>query len=540
MRLRLALSLAMAAAGATLLALAATDLNAARGGGTFRVALTRAEFESAIDPALANEVQTVEVLATTCAFLMGRPDRQPPAGYRTVPEVAAGYPTVSRDGRTYTFAIRKGFRFADGRPLTARNYQAAINRLLDPTLSSPGAKFAAEIVGAQEVLEGRARTASGIAVRGGRLTIRLKQAVPDFITRLTMTFFCPVPLGLPHDAEGLGAPFSGAGPYTIASWERGRELLLVRNRFYGGERPQHVARIQVRGEDDVAAVITKVARGEADAVLNIIPVVGRDQLIRRYGVNRSRYFIKPTLGLWFLALNTERPLFRGNARLRRAVSLAIDRRAYLQALPTGAGNATDQLVPPTMPGFRNAHIYPLKTPDLGQARTLARGRTRSGKAVMYTLDSPPAIAAAETVRASLAQIGLDVEITPLAIRPLFARITARGEPFDIALTGWGADYPDPYSFLLLLDGRTIRDRNNLNTSYFNSARFNRQLDRANGLTGDARLRALAELEIRVLRDDAPVVALYNINANVFLSKRAGCLLFNGRGNALNLGAVCLR
>jgi peptide/nickel transport system substrate-binding protein len=540
-RVRLALNGVVLAAGVVLLALAAAEVNAARDGGTFRVALSHAEFESAIDPALAYQSNTWEFLAATCAFLMGRPDRQPPSGYRTVPEVAAGYPTVSGDGRVYTFTIRKGFRFADGAPLTARNYLAAINRLLDPVLESPGAQYADEIVGARDVLEGRARTASGITVRGDRLTIRLMQVVPDFIARLTMPFFCPVPLGLPRDPEGLDAPFSGAGPYTIASWERGRELLLVRNRFYGGERPQHVERIQIRGEDDVAAVVASVQRGEADAVLNVLPTAGRrDELIRRYGVNKSRYFIRPTLGMWYLALNTERPLFQRNARLRRAVSLAVDRRAYLQALPRGTGNATDQLVPPAMPGFRNAHVYPLKAPDLAQARALARGNTRSGKAVMYTLDTPPAITASATVRAGLAQIGLDVEIKPLAIRSLYAQISTRGAPFDIALGGWSADYPDPYSFLLLLDGRTIRDRGNLNLSYYNSARFNRQLDRANRLTGDARLRALAELEIRVLRDDAPVVALYNINANVFVSERAGCLLFNGRGDALNLGAVCLK
>ena len=543
-RFRLALSAAMLAAGAALLSLAAAEVKAAQRDGTFRVAVAGVAFPAAIDPALSYDLTGWDVLATTCAFLMGRPDKQPPAGYRTVPEVAAGYPTVSRDGRTYTFTIRKGFRFADGKPLTARNYQAAINRLLDPALESPGAQYAAEIVGARDVLEDRARTAAGATARGNRLAIRLTRPVPDFTTRLTMPFFCPVPLGLPHDPEGLSAPFSGAGPYTITSWERGQELVAVRNRYYGGERPQHVARLQVRAERDFPTLIARVERGEVDmtppSLFAFTTARQREELIRKYGVNRSRYFIKPSLAIMYLALNTERPLFKANARLRQAVSLAVDRRAYLQALPPRVGNATDQLVPPTMPGFRNAHIYPLKRRDLARARALAGGRTRGGKAVLYTLDVPGHVAAAPTIRAGLAQIGLEVEIKPMPGGQLGARTGTRGEPFDLALIGWGADYPDPYSFLLVLDGRTIQERGNLNVSYYKSARFNRQLDRANQLTGDARLRALAELEIRVLRDDAPVVPLFHPNDHVFVSERAGCLLFNGRAGTLNLGAVCLK
>ena len=271
-----------------------------------------------------------------------------------------------------------------------------------------------------------------------------------------------------------------------------------------------------------------------------IPIGSRDELIRKYGVNRSQYFVARAPTTWFLALNNERPLFRNNVRLRQAVGFAVDRAALLRIYAPRYGNATDQLLPTTMPGFRNAHIYPLKQPDVARARALARGRTRGGKAVLYTFDTPQQRVLGEVIRANLRQIGIDVELKQFGFGVLFRRLGTRGEPFDMALEGWGADYVDPSNFLQLLDGRSIRARENVNISYFNSSSYNRALDRAERLQGEARLRALGELDVRVVTDEAPIVPLYNTNEHVFVSKRVGCLVFNRFSGQLNLGTVCLK
>ena len=124
---------------------------------------------------------------------------------RLVPEAAAATPRVSRDGRTYTFTIRRGLRFNTGEAVTARTFVATINR----NLRSRGEVTLplGDIVGAEEVREGKAEQASGLRANGNRLMITLVEPAPDFQFRSTLAGFCAVPVGLPVDPEGVGAPF---------------------------------------------------------------------------------------------------------------------------------------------------------------------------------------------------------------------------------------------------------------------------------------------------------------------------------------------
>ena len=344
----------------------------ARTGGTLRIGVVGVQ---SLDPAISYEIGGSQVLSATCAHLMTYPDKPLPEGLRVVPEVAAAYPRVSRGGRQFTFTLRRGFRFSNGRPVTAAAFARAINRLLTPAVESPGAQYAREIVGADAVMAGRARSASGVVARGYRLIVRFTKPVPDFPARTTMHFFCAVPPNLPADPEGLGV-IPAAGPYRVTSFIRGRRVTLNRNRFYRGRRPHHVDRIVV----DLSAsgpgeLVDRVASGRLDSVW--VPATSYFErfatLKRRYGINRSRFFVKPGLFLRGFALNTSRPLFRNNAPLRRAVNYAVDRSALLRERGTGAGTLTDQYLPPSLPGAPKQHVYPLRGPNLRRARALASG-----------------------------------------------------------------------------------------------------------------------------------------------------------------------
>ena len=94
---------------------------------------------------------------------------------------------------------------------------------------------------------------------------------------------------------------------------------------------------------------------------------------------------------------------------------------------------------------------------------------------------------------NLKAIGIDVEVRQFARAIQFSKEGTKGEPFDIAFEGWQADYPDPYDFLnVLLDGRTIKDANNVNFSYLNDPAVNAKLDAAAATTGSDRARDLRE------------------------------------------------
>ena len=109
-------------------------------------------------------------------------------------------------------------------------------------------------------------------------------------------------------------------------------------------------------------------------------------------------------------LNTSRPLFKNNPKLRQAVNFAVDRRELTRELGAYVGEATDQYLLPVMPGFRDERIYPLKGPNLKKAKQLAKGHTRSGKVVLYTPNFPLPLATAQIVKRNLEAIGLKVEI----------------------------------------------------------------------------------------------------------------------------------
>jgi peptide/nickel transport system substrate-binding protein len=176
-----------------------------------------------------------------------------------------------------------------------------------------------------------------------------------------------------------------------------------------------------------------------------------------------------------------------------------------------------------VPGSKAKSIYPLNGPDLKKAKELA-GNIHA-KAVMYTCDQSPCPETAAIVQENLKQIGIDVEVKQFARAVQFSKEGTKGEPFDIAFEGWQADYPDPYDFLnVLLDGRTIRDANNVDFSYLNDPTVNKQLDEAAATTGSDRVAAYSKLNEELVKNVSPLVAWGVDNDRDFFSSQMGCIL----------------
>jgi ABC-type transport system substrate-binding protein len=510
-----------------------------RDGGTLRIAVTT--FDS-VDPALAGF--TWADLAT-CALLVRYPDKPPLEGDRVVPEVAAGYPRISRNGRTYTFRIRRGFRFSTGAPVTAANFAYAFDRVLSPKLQSTGADFIDDIVGAKAVRDGKTKHTVGVKVRGNTLSITLTRPVGDFLARFTSPWFCPVPTGLPIVPEGVDVPPPGSGPYYIAKWTRDRELVLKRNRFYRGGRPHHVAQFVATIGDDPDTITREIDGNQIDWGCGFnfgcadVPTEAAGDLGRKYGVNRSRFFLRPEDTIFYLALNTRRPLFRNNPVLRRAVNFVLDRPALVHARGMYWGTPSDGYLPLGMPGAPAGHVYPVKRPNLTKARALARGHTRGGTAVLYASDTDFQTTQARIVQRNLKRIGIRVTIKQFPFTVLNEKVSTRGEPFDIVFQGWNGLWVDPFWFInMLLDGRTITKSDNFNVSYFNVPRYNRLMARAARLSGSSRYSAYGRLALILARDAAPLAVWGNRNTRLFVSKRVGCTVLNGYAQ-LDLAAVCL-
>jgi peptide/nickel transport system substrate-binding protein len=529
---------------ATLLAVATVaaltsgaDGRSLKEGGTFRVGMAAGALDS-IDAALQHVPGGAVIDQATCASLMRTPDQSYAQGAGVVPELAAGPPFISRDGKTYVFAIRRGLRFSTGASVTAADVAHTINRVLNKDFNSGIASALSDIVGAQKVLDGSATVASGIVARGLKLTIKLTRPVGDFTTRTT--YLCVVPRALPADPEGAKPPIPTAAPYYVAEYVPNDHVVLLRNRYYRGTRPHHVDRFDIDLNGDGATFIDRADRGELDYAWapNSDYAARAPDLVKKYGVNKSRFFTAPGTFLRMFVLNTSRPLFTDNISLRQAVNFAVDRHALLRERGVLAGRLTDQYLWPGILGFKDEKIYPLKAPNLKEARALARGHTRSGKAVAYVPSTPLGSAQGQILAFDLKKIGIAVEVKAFPPPLLFEKLATVGEPFDIGWIGWATGDRDPGGFLSnLFDGRLIGRPGSNNWSYFDSPRYNRLFDRAAKLTGAARYRTYGQLDADISRNAAPGIPFAYDNTMNLVSQRAGCVVLNPY---LDLAAACLK
>lgn len=520
---------------------------------TARVASTKGARDTAVflsprdtgptDPALGMDPQ---IWAATCALLYNYPDRPFPVGSRLQPEIAKGPPIISSDGKTYTFTLRSGFAFSppSNEPVAASAFKRALERALDRRTGSYGRYLLGDIVGAKAMSSGRTRRLAGVTADGMTLVIRLTRPVPNFAARLGSPIFCAVPPDTPVTPDGVDE-LPSAGPYYVASHVPGRSLVLRRNPNYKGQRPHRLAAIEYTIGTSVEHAVREVEAGRADYV-ELYPVLAAkvaaktaERLTARYGRNskaaragRQQLFTQPTAVVMSFVFNTTRGPFR-DTRLRQAVNYAMDRRALSEDTNFGQrGRPTDQYLPPGMPGFEDAAIYPLGEPDVATARRVAGGTHR--RAVLYTCNTPGCTRNAQRLRANLAAIGIRLEIRQFPIGEMFERIQRPGEPWDVTSWGWAVDYPDPFDFI--------------NTQFaagadrpggFHDRAMERRMAAASQLTGEARLTAYAKLDRDLARRFAPQATYASGEASHFLSARMGCQVLHPI-YGLDLAALCIR
>jgi peptide/nickel transport system substrate-binding protein len=531
----LALVLALSCAGTSLAA------SSAASGGTLRVNV-QADTDY-IDPALAYFQTSWQWEYSTCVKLVNYPDRGGQGASQLVPEAAATLPKVSKDGRTVTFRVPPGrFHFNTGEAVTAKTFQFVAMRDLNPKMKAfNAAGFLSDVVGAAAYSAGKAKTVPGIVLAGNQLTFKLTRPAPDFLSRIAMPFFCALPLTTPIDSRGLQGSVPGAGPYYLKSWTPKQQFVLARNPNYKGSRPHSFDSMVFTVGKSPDASLLEVKAGQSDYALDGVSPSAYGQLWKQYGpgTKDQRLFVNPTLAVNYLALNTSRPTF-AKEPVRQAVAYVIDRGALLAQLGAHAGIPAEQLLPPTVLGYKPVRLYPLGTPtqaDLAKAKKLAAGA--SGSVTLYTCNSGPCPGQAALLQAYLAQIGLTVKIVSFERSAQFQKEGQRGEPFDIAAEFWLADYADPVDFInVLLNGTTISDTGNTNFSYFDDPAWNKRMAAAALATGANRANLYAQLDAG-LAASAPIVPYAFAGQRDFFSGRIGCQTFTP-AYGMDLGKLCLR
>ncbi|MDQ5820616.1 MAG: ABC transporter substrate-binding protein [Actinomycetota bacterium] len=500
------------------------DSSENRRGGTLRVD-QRSDFDF-IDPSLAYFSHSWQGNFWADCKLLNFPDKEAAAGgLRIIPEVAAALPAVSKNGKVYTFTLKKTYKFSNGSQVTAANFKYAFDRNSNKKMSSPATTFMEDIVGEKAANAGNGKVSGVKVLSKFKLRITLTKVAPDFLARVTMPFFAAIPLNTPINAEGVGAPRASCGPYYYASWDKGRQLVMERNKFYKGPRPANPDRIVENIGIALDAQRLRLERGDTD--IGGFPPAQAAELRDKYGVNKGRFFVKGQAVFWYLNFNHDQPLFKGNDKLKRAVNHAMDRPQMVRQHGALGGARTDQILPIDFPGFRNWSIYSLAGSNVAKAKSEAQGATRSGKVRFWTFNASFGPPVAQVIQFNLKQIGLDTDITALDRVVQTTKGGTKGAEFDMLLNGWGEDYPDPYDFInILLSGTSIQPDNNVNLSYFNSPVWNKRMEAASRQFGAKRLRAYAILDRDLMKGPAPMAPYINTNARILVSDRVKGFVFH--------------
>jgi len=500
--------------------------------------------DTAVDPdPMGGNGRVRQLMYATCANVLYYPDSAGPEGTRLRPEIAAALPTVSPDGRTYTFHIRPGYRFSppSGEAVTAETFRHTLERSLSPkNVYSAGPELASDIEGVSAYRAGKASHISGVSAHGNVLGVTLVKPAGDFLTRLSMFAFCPVPLSIPIYHRGFTEkPIPSAGPYYISSIQ-GDRTVLERNPYYPGRRPRRAERIVYTNDIPTAKAVVLADGGAVDLLPqdfdNTTPFFGPGGLLdQRRGpgsaaarAGKQQYYPYAAPFLDTIVFNTARPLFR-DARLRRAVNYALDRRALAAAY---ADEPSDAIVPPAIPGFRSGHTYPVDEPNLPLARRLA-GRHKH-HAVIAICGDPRLPKLAAIVRSNLARIGMTASTIESQQCP------GRYERADLLFVTFGANQLelDPAQLVdQVLDSSVYGSP--LGLGPWRAARFRSEVVRSQVLRGQARRAAYRRIQAQLMRM-APLAVFGSFVWGEYVSPKVGCRVNQAEFGFLDLGALCKR
>ena len=377
-------------------------------------------------------------------------------GNTLVPDLASALPAPTGNGKTYTFRLREGIKFADGRELNASAVRASLERLI----RAQTIDFYEGIVGAPACRKQpkRCDLSKGVLTDDdtGIVTIRLRAPDPDFLYKLALPFASVVPPGTPATDK---TPLPGTGPYRIAEYKPKRRVRLVRNRHFKAWSkaaqpdgiPDEIV-LELGGTADAQA--TAVQRGRADFLLDFPSKRLREASIRY----AAQLHVAPIAQTVYVALNTKRPPF-DDPRARRAVAYAVDRGRIVEGF---GGNElaapTCQLLPPNFPGYQRYCPYTVgpteggawTKPNLVQARRLVAESGTMGMRVDVlgvNGNSGWSVMTTSLVQ-TLRQLGYRTSVRRLSLGRYFlsGEFSASAGRVEAALTGWIQDYPSPPNF----------------------------------------------------------------------------------------------
>lgn len=469
-------------------------------GGTLHVA-TKDQIRS-LDPSIAyDEVSTYAaqpLFATLVTYA--------PTSTQLVADLAERW-QLDSDGVTYRFYLRANLAYADGSPIVAGDFKYSLERALR-TADSPFWPFLIDVVGASDVIEGKATDCAGIvAVSDRELQIRLVRPSPSFVFILTMKFATPQRAEwVAQWGDQLRRHPLASGPFIRGDWDEGTKITFVPNPHYWDPQRPYLAAIEMLENVPRDTQFLMFERGELDTAERLSapdyvwileqpawqPYLHQTPLMQVFGA-RMNVTAKPF---------TDR-------RVRQALNYALDK-SHTVKLLNNAAVPSHGMLPPGMLG-RDETLQPYPHDPAKAIALLKQAGYGKGDLVLtyVTQNDEQGETLAASLKGDLEDVGVTVNVQLVS----FATLSTISGSIDgpiFSMTSWVGDYPDPTNFLdVRFHSRAIADANATNDTRYSNPELDALLDAARGELDPAKRTAMYQHAERILYDDAPWIYDYH-------------------------------
>jgi peptide/nickel transport system substrate-binding protein len=528
-----------AVAAAAVLALAVTACNAnnksgptagstaaAEQGGTLHLLSTSKEIS--LDPAKSQNLgtSTIHLVLRGLTSWKTSPDK----AAEIVPDLATDTGKVSDGGKTWTYTLKPGLKYADGSPIVAADIKYGVERSFAPELSGGLGYHKALLVGGDKYTgpyKGK-ELASIETPDDSTIVFKLSKSFGDWPWIVSMPAFSPVPKKADTDPAHYGEKPVASGPYQVKSYAPGSKLELERNPNWDKASdpartglPDSIVfdmglqadvvnqRLIADSGDDKFAATTGTSVPAA-----LIPRVTGDPAVK------ARLATSPSGALEYLAMNNKRPGL-ANPAVRKAIQYAVDKQAVQVAEggPEYGGEIATTLITPGMDGYSKYDLYPAPPagdPEKAKSMLAAAGVKNLSLVIAADADNTKS---AEAIQQGLKRAGITVTIKPYDSATLTDVVTGPKGDYDLAVSSWLPDFPSAIGNIQPLFASSEIGNGGYNLSRYSNPKVDSAIAAATGEADPAKAAAQwGALDKQILADSPLVPLIYARNAFLHGSK----------------------
>ncbi|MDR3463744.1 MAG: peptide ABC transporter substrate-binding protein [Beijerinckiaceae bacterium] len=429
---------------------------------------------------------------------------------------------VSADGLTYLFHLRPDARWSNGAPVTADDFVFSFRRVMDPKTGSPYANILYTLRNGEAVNVGKVPVDQlGIRAKtAATLEIALEHPAPYFLAQLTHTTALPV---YPPDVARFGAGFAragrltGNGAFVLKSYLPNDSMVLEKNPFFHDAKNVALDGEVILPIEDHAAALRRFLAGEIDSYDDV--PIGQIAYVRGHLADSLK--IAPSLGSYFYAFDTRHKPF-DDARVRQALSMVIDREFLANQIWGGTMLPGYSFVPPGIPSYGAPSTVRWKDQSIFDREDEAKrlmaaagyGPEHPLRLSFRTNQSENHKATAVAIADMWKVLGVETEFI-VTDAPTHYAFLASKAPFDVARSGWFADYPDAQNYLFL--GQS--DNPGLDYSHFSDPAFDALMHEAAVTADAAKRQAILHEAEAILLDQQPYLVLMSYQASNLVSPK---------------------